>query len=89
MIAALWQSTLRGAAPGVHDDFFEAGGHSLTAAQLLWRLKEHLAVDLTLRDFFVAPTIEGLAAAVERELLAQAGPARVEELLRQIAALDE
>jgi acyl carrier protein len=39
-------------APGVHDDFFALGGHSLMAGRLVTRLLEELGVELSLRDLF-------------------------------------
>jgi amino acid adenylation domain-containing protein len=66
LIAEVWQGVLGAERIGVRDNFFELGGHSLLAIQVLTRIRQHFAVDLPLPDFFAAPTVAGLAAAVER-----------------------
>jgi amino acid adenylation domain-containing protein len=50
---------------GVHDNFFLLGGHSLSATQVIIRLREKLHADVPLRRIFEEPTVSGLAAAVE------------------------
>ncbi|BCJ51557.1 hypothetical protein Asp14428_30320 [Actinoplanes sp. NBRC 14428] len=54
---------------GVEDDFFDAGGHSLSAMRLLGRVRAELGGDLSLRALFDARTPERLARIT-------AGPAR-------------
>ncbi|GIH26292.1 non-ribosomal peptide synthetase [Acrocarpospora phusangensis] len=70
-LADLWRDTLGIERVGVHDDFFDLGGHSLRAASLAARIEADFGVTLPLRDFLAAPTIDALS-----RLLGSAAPPR-------------
>jgi acyl transferase domain-containing protein/acyl carrier protein len=66
-IAEVWQKLLGIEQVGTHDNFFELGGHSLLGVQLMSHLREIFQLEVPLRSLFDAPTISGLALAVETE----------------------
>jgi amino acid adenylation domain-containing protein len=72
-VAAIWAEVLRLPSIGVRDDFFALGGHSVQAAQIMTRLRAAFPLDLPLRLLFQAPTVEGLAGAIDALLFAAAG----------------
>jgi amino acid adenylation domain-containing protein len=66
-LAAIWRDVLsipQEATLGVHDDFFALGGHSLTASQLIARIRTVLSVEVPLSTLVANPTIAALAASM-------------------------
>ncbi|HEX3531246.1 MAG TPA: amino acid adenylation domain-containing protein [Thermoanaerobaculia bacterium] len=73
-LAGIWQDLLGVAPIGIHDSFFDLGGHSLKAGQLVLRVRDQLGVELPVRTVFEAPSVAELAVAVGRQLLAETAP---------------
>src|SRR5262249_25436900 len=65
MLSRLWGEVLGVERVGVHDNFFDLGGHSLQAAQLAGRISKALQRDVSVKALFLHPTVEALAAAVD------------------------
>ncbi len=53
-ITELWQQLLNIDRVGIHDDFFQLGGNSLLAIQLLGQLRNHCAPNLSMAQLFGA-----------------------------------
>jgi amino acid adenylation domain-containing protein len=64
-VAAAWREVLGLAEIGRDDGFFEIGGHSLSAMQIVWRLQDAFGIDVPLRLLFAHPSIGRLAAEID------------------------
>ena len=67
LITALWQEVLGIQKPGIHDNFFDLGGHSLLVVLLHNRLKETFRKYISIVDLFRYPTIAALARLLNPE----------------------
>ncbi|HEV8580076.1 MAG TPA: non-ribosomal peptide synthase/polyketide synthase [Thermoanaerobaculia bacterium] len=56
-LAALWAEVLGLESLGIHDDFFERGGHSLLAVRAAFRTGEVFGVEVPVSALFQAPTV--------------------------------
>ena len=65
-VAQIWRDILGLDEVGPDDDFFSLGGDSLRAVEMLAAVDEVLQTPVDFPDFVDAPTVSGLAAAVER-----------------------
>ncbi|MFP3493448.1 non-ribosomal peptide synthetase [Pseudomonas sp. SIMBA_059] len=61
-IAAIWCEQLQVDTVAADDHFFLLGGNSITATQVVARLREALGLELNLRLLFEAPTLSAFAA---------------------------
>lgn len=66
LLAGIWAEVLKLERIGIHDNFFDLGGHSLKATQAMSRLCEAFHVEMPLRSLFEHPTVAGLAARISQ-----------------------
>jgi amino acid adenylation domain-containing protein len=67
-LATAWSDVLKIEPIGIHDNFFALGGHSLSAMQVIARLRNDLDVPITVASFFEHPTIEEFALEIMAQL---------------------
>jgi acyl carrier protein len=60
MITTVWQEVLRVEKVGMHDNFFDLGGHSLLVVQVHRKLQEVLKRNFLITEMFKYPTISSL-----------------------------
>jgi amino acid adenylation domain-containing protein len=69
---------------GVHDNFFEIGGHSLKAMQVISQIRQKLELELPVRSVFTAPTVAEFAVAVVAHLAQEAGDEALIETIAEV-----
>jgi acyl carrier protein len=65
-LCGMWAEVLGVEHVGIHDNFFDFGGHSLLAIKLAAQIQKQLDVELRLSDVFSAPTVATLATRLTR-----------------------
>ncbi|MFQ3633438.1 amino acid adenylation domain-containing protein [Roseiflexus sp.] len=88
-IADLCASLLGVERVSVTASFFALGGHSLLATQLLARVQARWGVEVPLRNLFEQPTVEALAAMVDRMAGTDQDTMRIAALLEQVEGLSD
>lgn len=73
-ITAIWSDVLGIDRIGIFDNFFEIGGNSLLATQMVARLRAVLSVELPVSRVFDRPTVAGVSEAVAQDKLGPATP---------------
>jgi amino acid adenylation domain-containing protein/FkbH-like protein len=63
-LAAIWRDVLQLNEIGVRDNFFDLGGNSLLAVQIISRIRESFDAELPMSALFDAPTISVLAQQI-------------------------
>jgi amino acid adenylation domain-containing protein len=63
----IWSSLLNKRKIGIHDDFFEIGGHSMIAVALMVKIEKELNIRLPLASLFERSTIHLLAELIDQD----------------------
>jgi amino acid adenylation domain-containing protein len=66
-IAAIWREALQLKRVGVHDNFFDLGGHSLLIIRVHGKLLDKIEKEFSVVELFRYPTVESLARHLGRE----------------------
>jgi amino acid adenylation domain-containing protein len=74
-VAEIWRELLQVDRVGIHDNFFDLGGHSLLLVRVRGRLQERCGAAVSVLDMFEHPTVSSLARR-----LAEPGDGRRPEL---------
>jgi acyl carrier protein len=63
-LAKIWADLLDLNQVGINDNFFDLGGHSLTATRVISRVVETFSLDLPITVLFDSPTVAELAEII-------------------------
>jgi amino acid adenylation domain-containing protein len=67
IIATVWQEMLHLERVGIHDNFFDLGGHSLLMVQVHSKLRQAFDRNISMVEMFQYPTIDSLGKHLSRE----------------------
>jgi acyl carrier protein len=88
-LVAVWRDLLHVDTVSVHDNFFDLGGHSLSATQLVSRIRDRYSVEVPIYSVFERPTLEMLAVEVLQLLAGLQEEPEVDALLAEVEGLSE
>jgi thioesterase domain-containing protein len=74
LLVGIWSDLLRLPGIGIDDNFFEIGGHSLLAAQLIAQVQSATGRKIAVSAVFRAPTIRAFAQLLRDDSLAEPDP---------------
>jgi acyl carrier protein len=72
-LAEIWAKLLGLEKVGIHDNFFDLGGHSLLITQLLAQARDMFKVNLSLASLFELPTVANIAEKIKIAQLSESG----------------
>jgi len=64
ILARCWADVLQLDTVGVHDNFFQLGGHSLAAMRVVSRVVKQFQLEIPLQSLFQSPTVAAMAAVI-------------------------
>lgn len=67
-LADIWAQVLGRETIGASDNFFDLGGHSLTATRVISQVRDGFQTEISLRQLFEHPTVAALARQIEVNL---------------------
>ncbi|MEU1844747.1 amino acid adenylation domain-containing protein [Micromonospora sediminicola] len=88
-LVAIWAKLLNVETVGVHDNFFDLGGHSLIALRLAMLVRQEFARELPLASLLAAPTVAQLAEVVAAAPPAVAGAPAAARVVDRVVPLRE
>lgn len=77
----IWQEVLEKEAISTDEDFFDLGGHSLKAVQVISRIIKFFGITIEVKDLFDYPTIQSLAQVLDNKMDTDTLDHFVEEIL--------
>ena len=86
-VTSIWRELFGIESVGPGDNFFDLGGNSLLALQLVARLRQTFQVELPLRVVFESQTVSALSACILETRIREQEAAEIERLLREIESL--
>jgi len=88
-VAGIWANTLGLDQVGIHDKFFDLGGHSLAAMRIVSRIIKTFHSELPVKALFESPTVAAMALVIAQNQAKNVGDEEFARILRELEAMSE
>jgi len=88
-LTQIWAEVLSLDQIGIHDNFFDLGGHSLTASRVVYRVIQTFQLELPVRLLFDSPTVAEMALVIAANRAKLATQDELERMLSEVEAMSD
>jgi acyl carrier protein len=88
-LTGIWAEILSLDRVGVHDNFFDLGGHSLAATRVVSQVIKNFQLELPIQSLFESPTVADMAAVINQHREARITEEELERLLAEVESMSE
>jgi acyl carrier protein len=89
LLANIWTEVLSIDQVGINDNFFDLGGHSLSATRVIVQVITQFRLELPLQLLFQSPTVAEMAVIISENQAKRASDAELAQMLREVEAISE
>ena len=88
-LAQIWAKVLSVEQVGIHDRFFDVGGHSLSATQVVSQVIKQFQIEVPLQSLFESPTVAEMAAVITEHQTRKIAKPELERILVELEFISE
>jgi len=88
-LSRIWAEVLSLDQVGIHDNFFDLGGHSLAATRVVSQVIKNFQLELPLQSLFQSPTIAETAAVITEHQGNHLGKEQLERMMGELESLSD
>ena len=88
-LAHIWSELLSLDRVGIHDNFFDLGGHSLAATRVVSQVIKRFELEIPLQSLFQSPTVAAMAAIIIEHQWNKLGEKEMEGILTELDSLTD
>ena len=88
-VAQMWAEVVGVDQVGIHDNFFDLGGHSLAATRVISRVINTFKVELHIKSLFESPTVADMAVVITENMAKKAGDEELAHMLTELESLSD
>ncbi len=88
-LVRIWRAVLDVHPIGIHDNFFDLGGHSLAVSRVISRVIQTFQLELPIKALFDAPTVAEMATIIAQNQTKRASNAELARMLNELDSMSE